>query len=67
MKISSSEAARLRSDAPLHVAREGAEGLGVLRAAQQVEQGLVVVFAGGLQRGQAHGQLALKIGNDETF
>ncbi len=36
----------LHRDAPFHVARQGAEDLGVVRAAQQVQQVLVVVLAG---------------------
>jgi hypothetical protein len=37
----------------LHVARQGAKGFGMLGAAQQVQQGFVVVLAGGPQRGQS--------------
>jgi hypothetical protein len=40
----------LDGDAAFHVARQRAEHLRVVGAAQQVEQGLVVVLAGDLQR-----------------
>jgi hypothetical protein len=36
-------------------------------AAQQVQQGFVVVLAGGLQRGQAQGQLALEVGHHKAL
>ncbi|MPM43079.1 hypothetical protein SDC9_89752 [bioreactor metagenome] len=57
----------LDGDAVLHVARQRAEGLGMVGAAQQVEQVLVVVLAGGTQGGQAQLQFVFEVGRHETL
>ena len=51
----------LHRDAAFHVARQGAEHLGVVRAAQQVEQGFVVVLAGDPHGLEAALQLGLEV------
>ena len=53
--------------AALDVAGQRAEGLGMVGAAQQVEQGFLVVLAGGAQRGAAGLELAVEGGAVETF
>ena len=57
----------LHGDAAFDVARQRAEDFGMVGAAQQVQQGFVVVLARGLQRGQAQAQLALEVGGDEAL
>jgi hypothetical protein len=52
----------LDRQAALHVARQGAKHLSVVRPAQQVQQGFVVVFAAALQRGAPALQLVLEFG-----
>ena len=54
-------------DPVLHVACQRAKGFRVLSAAQQVQQGFVVVLAGGPQRGQSQGELAFEIGHHKAL
>ena len=49
------------------IARQGAEHLGVVGAAQQVEQFLLVVFTGRLQGGQPRRKLLLELRGVETL
>ncbi|KAF5288817.1 hypothetical protein FQR65_LT20891 [Abscondita terminalis] len=57
----------LHRDAALDVARQRAKDLGVVGAAQQVEQGFVVVLARGLQGGQAQREFVLEVHGREAF
>ena len=50
-----------------HIARQGAEDFGVVCAAQQVEQGLVIVLGGGGQRGAPVLQLGFELRWLEAF
>ncbi|MPM86620.1 hypothetical protein SDC9_133710 [bioreactor metagenome] len=57
----------LYGNAAFDIACQRAEDFGMVGAAQQIEQGFVVVLARGLQGGQAHGQLVLEVCCDKAL